>query len=92
MSASITLWLYHPPLQARARTSIGSNLEILVDFYAFNYFLAEQVIKFLSDLDDYLPILAGEYNAIDYCFKNFIFSLASAGISLVFFEDGPSGK
>jgi len=77
---------------ARARTSIGSKLEILVDYHAFNYFLAEQINAFLSDLDDYLSILPGEYNAIDYCFKNFVFSLASVGISLVFFEDGPSGS
>ena len=64
---------------------------MLVDFHAFSYFLWETVMKRLSEIDPYVKILGGEYNAIDYALKNFLVSLAAAGITVVFFEDGPSG-
>ncbi|XP_046559213.1 uncharacterized protein LOC124268225 [Haliotis rubra] len=70
------------------------GINILVDLCAFEVFLVRQVFVALQDVTDnpYLPILGGEYGAIDAYVSKLVSDLKSLGIELLFFVDGCQGS
>ncbi|XP_041378105.1 uncharacterized protein LOC121390373 [Gigantopelta aegis] len=71
-----------------------NGIELLVDFYSFQSFVANAFWKSLQSLhrNPYLRISGGEYASLDTYLTKFVTDLKSLDISLVFFIDGGKGS
>lgn len=70
------------------------GIEILVDFYSFEQFIAQNLWKSLGAFKNnkYLGILGAEYAAVDTYVSKMVSDLKSLGIELVFYIDAGKGS
>ena len=70
------------------------SIEILVDFYAFMYYIMQRFWKTMAAVNNnpFLQLMGGEYATLDAYLTNLIIDLRSCGIHLVMYVDGAVGS